>query len=128
MLARIVKVPVPVAPTPNGFIVASLSTIVTYLRSELSVEVGDIVCMDPRTRVTEKGYIKSRFLDDKLSVGVLLGFAKYLKDQNITPVRRVYAHVTVYEEVPLQCSAFGDPSENRTPDTMIKSHVLYRLS
>ena len=24
--------------------------------------------------------------------------------------------------------AFGDPSENRTPDTMIKSHVLYQLS
>ena len=23
---------------------------------------------------------------------------------------------------------FGDPLENRTPDTMIKSHVLYRLS
>ncbi|MBE5767625.1 MAG: M42 family metallopeptidase, partial [Clostridiales bacterium] len=33
----------------------------------LGIEVGDIVCFDPRTRVTEKGYIKSRFLDDKLS-------------------------------------------------------------
>ena len=65
----------------------------------LGIEVGDIVCMEPRTRVTESGYIKSRFLDDKLSVGILLGFAKYLKDNNITPVRRVYAHVTVYEEV-----------------------------
>ena len=65
----------------------------------LGIEVGDIVCMDPRTRVTETGYIKSRFLDDKLSVGILLGFAKYLKDQHITPARRVYAHVTVYEEV-----------------------------
>ena len=25
-------------------------------------------------------------------------------------------------------SDFGDPSESRTPDTMIKSHVLYLLS
>ena len=65
----------------------------------LGIEVGDIVCMDPRTRVTESGYIKSRFLDDKLSVGILLGFAKWLKDQQLTPARRVYAHVTVYEEV-----------------------------
>lgn len=65
----------------------------------LGVEVGDIVCFDPRTRITESGYIKSRFLDDKLSVGILLGLAKYLHDTGKTPARRVYAHVTVYEEV-----------------------------
>ncbi len=66
---------------------------------KLGIRVGDFVCFDPRTRVTEKGYIKSRFLDDKLSVGILLGYAKYLKDEGITPERRVYGHVTVYEEV-----------------------------
>ena len=49
--------------------------------------------------MTEKGYIKSRFLDDKLSVGILLGYAKYLKDENVVPARRVWGHVTVYEEV-----------------------------
>ena len=66
---------------------------------ELGIQVGDIVCFDPRTRRTESGYLKSRFLDDKLSVGILLGFAKYLSDNKIVPSRRVYAHVTVYEEV-----------------------------
>lgn len=66
---------------------------------ELGIEVGDIVCFDPRTRVTHSGYIKSRFLDDKLSVGILLGFAKYIKDKEITLPRRTYVHVTVYEEV-----------------------------
>ena len=65
----------------------------------LGIEVGDIVCFDPRTRVTESGYIKSRFLDDKLSVGILMGLAKYIKDNGIVPERRVYVHVTVYEEV-----------------------------
>ena len=65
----------------------------------LGIEVGDIVCFDPRTRRTDSGYLKSRFLDDKLSVGILLGFAKYLHDNAITPARRTYAHVTVYEEV-----------------------------
>lgn len=65
----------------------------------LGIEVGDIVCFDPRTRVTASGYIKSRFLDDKLSVGILLGFAKYLADNRISLSRRVYVHVTVYEEV-----------------------------
>ena len=66
---------------------------------KLGIEVGDIVCFDPRTRRTASGYLKSRFLDDKLSVGILLGFAKYLKDNAITPERRTWVHVTVYEEV-----------------------------
>ena len=66
---------------------------------KLGISVGDFVCFEPRTRVTKSGYIKSRFLDDKLSVGILLGFAKYLADNALTPKRRVYVHVTVYEEV-----------------------------
>lgn len=65
----------------------------------LGVEVGDIVCFEPRTRITSSGYVKSRFLDDKLSVGILLGLGKYMKDRGLMPRRRVYAHVTVYEEV-----------------------------
>ena len=65
----------------------------------LGIEVGDIVCFDPRTRRTVSGSLKSRFLDDKLSVGILLGFAKFLADNKIVPSRRVWAHVTVYEEV-----------------------------
>ncbi len=66
---------------------------------KLGIEVGDIVCFDPRTVITRSGYIKSRFLDDKLSVGIILGFAKYLKDTNATLDRPLYVHVTVYEEV-----------------------------
>ena len=65
----------------------------------LGIEVGDIVAFETRTRVTDSGYIKSRFLDDKLSVGILLGFAKYVKDNGIELPRRTYIHVTVYEEV-----------------------------
>lgn len=66
---------------------------------KLGIEVGDIVCFDPRTKRTASGYLKSRFLDDKLSVGILFGFAKYLRDENIRLPRPVYAHITVYEEV-----------------------------
>ena len=66
---------------------------------KLGIEVGDFVCFDPRTRRTSAGYLKSRFLDDKLSVGILMGFAKYLSDNHITPARKTYVHVTVYEEV-----------------------------
>ena len=66
---------------------------------KLGVSVGDVVCFEPRTRVTKSGYIKSRFLDDKLSVAILLGYAKYLKDTGAKTKSPVWAHVTVYEEV-----------------------------
>ena len=66
---------------------------------KLGISIGDIVCFEPNTRITKSGYIKSRFLDDKLSVGILLGFAKYLKDNKITPERALYVHITVFEEV-----------------------------
>ena len=66
---------------------------------KLGIEVGDFVCFEPRTRRTASGYLKSRFLDDKLSVGILLGFAKYLSDNKIVPERKTYVHITVYEEV-----------------------------
>lgn len=65
----------------------------------LGIENGNIVCVEPKTRVTSSGYIKSRFLDDKLSVGILLSLAKYLHDNNIKSKRHIYVHVTVYEEV-----------------------------
>ena len=66
---------------------------------KLGISVGDFVCPDPRAHITASGYIKSRFLDDKLSVAILLGFAKFLKDSKATLSRHVYALITVYEEV-----------------------------
>ena len=66
---------------------------------KLGIQVGDIVSFEPRTRRTASGYLKSRFLDDKLSVGILLGFAKYLHDNAVSLPRRTCVHVTVYEEV-----------------------------
>ena len=71
----------------------------------LGIEVGDIVCFEPRTRRTASGYIKSRFLDDKLSMGIVLGFAKYIADNQIRLPRKTYVAVTIYEEVGHGCSS-----------------------
>ena len=60
---------------------------------------GDFVCFDPRTTVTKSGYIKSRFLDDKLSVAILLGLAKDIRDKKLQLKRKTYVFITVYEEV-----------------------------
>lgn len=66
---------------------------------KLGIMTGDIVAFDPRTVITAKGYIKSRFLDDKLSAGILLGLARYIREENLIPDRKIYQHITVYEEV-----------------------------
>lgn len=66
---------------------------------KLGITNGSFVCPDPRTRTTSSGYIKSRFLDDKLSTAILLGYAKYIKDNNLSLSRKVYQHITVFEEV-----------------------------
>ncbi|QEY35707.1 M42 family metallopeptidase [Caproiciproducens galactitolivorans] len=60
---------------------------------------GDFVCFDPRTTITKSGYIKSRFLDDKLSVAILLGLARDLQKKKLKLKRKVYVFITVYEEV-----------------------------
>lgn len=65
----------------------------------LGVSAGDFVCFEPRSRVTDSGYIKSRFLDDKLSAGILMAYAKYLKDRKEAPLKHVYLYFTVFEEV-----------------------------
>lgn len=65
----------------------------------LGIQCGDIIAMDPRTTITPSGYIKSRFLDDKLSASILLGLAKMVKEEQLTLKRKVTLIFTVYEEV-----------------------------
>ena len=71
----------------------------------LGIATGDYVCFDPRFRVTEKGYIKSRFLDDKLSVAILFDLARRIKEENIALRRKTNIYVTVFEEVGHGCSS-----------------------
>lgn len=66
---------------------------------KLGISVGDFACVEPRAHITSSGYIKSRFLDDKLSVATLLAYATYLKENNIKLDKKVYFLITVYEEV-----------------------------
>lgn len=65
----------------------------------LGIQTGDIIAMDPRTIVTESGYIKSRFLDDKLSAAILLGLARAVREDAWKLNRKVSLLFTVYEEV-----------------------------
>ena len=46
---------------------------------DLGIEVGDFISFDPRTVITQSGFIKSRHLDDKASVGMILELLKSSK-------------------------------------------------
>ncbi|HKL47252.1 MAG TPA: M42 family metallopeptidase [Candidatus Izemoplasmatales bacterium] len=65
----------------------------------LGIRPGDFIFFDPKTTVTDSGFIKSRFLDDKISVAILFGFLKYLKDATIQPKQTLKIIISTYEEV-----------------------------
>ena len=77
----------------------------------LGIENGSFVCMDPRTRITESGYIKSRFLDDKLSAAILLGLARAVHEDAWKLNCKVSLLFTVYEEVGHGGSVVPDDTE-----------------
>lgn len=66
---------------------------------KLGISVGDYVFFDPRATITESGFIKSRHLDDKAGVACILGIAKYLIQNNITPKYTTNFFISNYEEV-----------------------------
>jgi putative aminopeptidase FrvX len=65
----------------------------------LGIEVGDFVFLDPRVEVTDTGFIRSRHLDDKLSVACVYGALLGLKEAEVSPVQDTYILISNYEEV-----------------------------
>lgn len=65
----------------------------------LGIDTGCIIALEPRTVFTENGYIKSRFIDDKVAAAVLLAAMKAVKDEKLSVKREVIAHFGTYEEI-----------------------------
>lgn len=66
---------------------------------KLGIDVGDFICFDSRTTITEKEFIKSRHLDDKASVSILLYAIKYLSENKIELPYTTNFFISNYEEV-----------------------------
>lgn len=66
---------------------------------KLGIETGDYIALDPKTTITESGFLKSRFIDDKASVVALITILKILKDYKIIPEYTIKIMITMYEEV-----------------------------
>ena len=66
---------------------------------ELGIDVGDFISFDPRTVVTDTGFIKSRFLDDKVSAAILLDLLRIYKEENVELPYTTHFMFSVFEEV-----------------------------
>lgn len=65
----------------------------------LGINSGDYISFDAEFEYTEKGFIKSRHLDDKASVAVLLGLLKEMYENKLVPNNRIKILISNYEEV-----------------------------
>lgn len=65
----------------------------------LGVEVGDFISFDPRTIVTESGFIKSRHLDDKVSAAILLHLLKSYKENQTQLPYTTHFYFSAFEEL-----------------------------
>ena len=65
----------------------------------LGIAPGDFVCFDPKTEVTDSGFLKSRFIDDKGSAACLLTLLALAAEQGLRPRYHTQVCLTVHEEV-----------------------------
>ncbi|MFV0504327.1 MAG: M42 family metallopeptidase [Lachnospirales bacterium] len=65
---------------------------------KLEIKNGDFIAIEPKFTV-KNGYIKSRFLDDKISVAMILTLLKYIKKENFIPKYNINMLISTYEEV-----------------------------
>lgn len=66
---------------------------------KLGIRTGSVIAIETKTTVTQSGYVKSRFLDDKAGSACLLTVLYLLKQKNISPAFDVDFYFTNYEEV-----------------------------
>lgn len=66
---------------------------------ELGIEVGDFVSFDPRFQVTDAGFVKSRFLDDKASVAILLRLITQLNEEGTRLPYTTHFYISNNEEI-----------------------------
>lgn len=66
---------------------------------DLGIDNGDYIFIEPKFTITASGFIKSRFIDDKASVCVILNVLKYLKDNKLKPAYNTYIYFVNHEEV-----------------------------
>ncbi|GAA4063778.1 M42 family metallopeptidase [Amphibacillus indicireducens] len=78
----------------------------------LGIEVGDFVSFDPRVEETANGFIKSRHLDDKASVAILMEVVRQMVEDNVKLPYTTHFLISNNEEI-----GYGGNS-NISPETV----------
>jgi len=79
----------------------------------LGISVGDFVSFEPRVEVTESGFIKSRHLDDKASVGILLHIIERIQTGAISLSHTTHFLISNNEEI-------GYGGNSNIPDEVVE--------
>ncbi len=66
---------------------------------KLGISVGNYIHLDPRSVLTDDGFVKSRHLDDKAGVTVMMAAAERVMESGGRPPREIHLLVSVHEEV-----------------------------
>lgn len=65
----------------------------------LGIQVGDIIYYDTRTELTDSGFLKSRYIDNKVAVGILMDIVFEWSKKSIRPKYTTHFILSNYEEV-----------------------------
>ena len=66
---------------------------------DLGINVGDFIYLDTRLEVTDSGFVKTRYIDNKAAVAILFEVARYFKENNLKPKHTTHFYISNYEEV-----------------------------
>lgn len=64
----------------------------------LGINIGDFVSIEPRLEITESGFIKSRYLDNKLQLAIMLAVIEKIQAEGLRPSYRTYFYISNFEE------------------------------
>ena len=66
---------------------------------KLGIQVGDFISFDPRATITDEGFIKSRHLDDKVSVALLVELVENIHCNQIELAHTTHFYISTNEEI-----------------------------
>lgn len=75
---------------------------------KLNIINGDFISIDPKFQITESGFIKSRYLDNKAGTTCALSLLEIFKRLNTRPKNKVKIIISIFEEVGHGCSNIPD--------------------
>jgi len=74
----------------------------------LDIMTGDFISIEPKFVITDSGFVKSRYLDDKAGTACALSLMETFKRLNKKPNNKVKLIISTYEEVGHGCANIPD--------------------